>query len=66
MSPSIQNARRRAVLARALDPGAAVNAFVLRVAVEGRDPHWREPESYSPPLPTDAARALEFVAGLGY
>jgi hypothetical protein len=66
MSASTQNARREALLARALDPGAVVNVFVLEVAVQGRDPHWRERDSYAPPLPTDAARALEFVSQLGY
>jgi hypothetical protein len=66
MSSSTQNARREAFLARALDPGAVVNAFVLKVALQGRDPHWRERDSYSPPLPTDAVSALEFVSELGY
>jgi hypothetical protein len=66
MSASTQSARREALLARALDPGTIVNAFVLQIAVQGRDPHWRERDSYSPPLPTDAARALEFVSELGY
>ena len=31
-----------AALARALDPGAIVNVFMLQAAVEARDPHWRE------------------------
>jgi hypothetical protein len=34
--------------------------------VQGRDPHWRERDSYSPPLPTDAVSALEFASELGY
>jgi hypothetical protein len=56
---------RRATLARALDPGVIVNAFVLEVALDARDPDWRDRDRYSSPLPPAAVRALEFVAELG-
>ena len=57
---------REAALARALDPGAIVNVFMLQAAVEARDPHWRERDGYSAPLPPAAVSALEFVSELGY
>jgi hypothetical protein len=66
VSSSIESQRREIAIARALDPGAIVNGFVLEVAVQARDPRWREREIYSPPLPSAAARAFEFVADVGF
>jgi hypothetical protein len=42
-----------------------INPFVLELSVQAHDPHWRDRESYSPPLPSAAARAFRFVAELG-
>jgi hypothetical protein len=38
---------------------------MLEVALDARDPDWRERDRYSAPLPPAAVRALEFVAELG-
>ena len=65
MTASTESRGQRAALARALDPGTIVNAFMLEVALDARDPDWRERDPYSSPLPPAAVRALEFVAELG-